>query len=68
MSNRHAACPDRGGEYTPAVAVEVKRYQKAGGWLTRYWAVYVNGELLAVVLYRKGAMAITEALRVAHQK
>jgi hypothetical protein len=29
---------------------------------TRYWAVYLNGELLAVTVYKKGAFAIAEAL------
>jgi len=29
---------------------------------TRYWAVYLNGELLAVTVYKKGALAIQEAL------
>ena len=43
--------------------IEVKRYQKPDGYATRYWAVYVDGELLAVVLYRKGAMAIVELIR-----
>ena len=38
--------------------VEVKRYRKDDGYPTRYWAVYVDGELLAVVVYRKGAAAI----------
>lgn len=44
------------------IAIEVKRYQKSQGWATRYWAVYVDGELLAVVLYRKGAQAIAAKL------
>lgn len=46
----------------PSIKVEVRRYRKPEGWQTRYWAVYVDEELLAVVLYRKGAMAIAEAL------
>ena len=29
---------------------------------TRFWAVYVDGELLAVVVYRKGAMAIADLI------
>lgn len=37
--------------------VEVTRYRKVDGFLTRHWAVTVNGELLAVTLYRKGALA-----------
>ncbi|MGA0846277.1 MAG: hypothetical protein ACO3RV_07010 [Luteolibacter sp.] len=42
--------------------IEIKRYKKPDGYATRYWGVYVDGELLAVVLYRKGAMAIAEML------
>ena len=38
--------------------IEVKRYRKSDGFATRYWAIYVDGELLAVILYRKGAQAI----------
>ena len=45
-----------------AVMIEVKPYLKADGYRTRYWAVYVDGELLAVVLYRKGAQAIADML------
>ena len=29
---------------------------------TRHWAVWVNGELLAVTVYKKGALAIRETL------
>lgn len=42
--------------------IEVKPYQKPDGYRTRHWAVYVDGELLAVVLYRKGALAIADML------
>jgi hypothetical protein len=42
--------------------VEVTRYRKPNGFLTRHWAVFVNGELLAVTLYRKGALAVAVAL------
>ena len=44
------------------VMIEVKPYLKADGYRTRYWAVYVDGELLAVVVYRKGAQAIADML------
>jgi hypothetical protein len=37
--------------------ISVNRY--AG---TRYWAVWVNGELLAVTVYKKGALAIRDKL------
>lgn len=42
--------------------IEVKRYRKPDGYPSRYWGVYVDGELLAVVLYRKGALAIAAML------
>lgn len=49
--------------------IEIQRYRKRDGWPTRYWAVYVNGEILAVVVYRKGAEAIAEMLtRLKHRK
>jgi hypothetical protein len=28
----------------------------------RHWAIYVNGELLAVTVYKKGALAVRDAL------
>jgi hypothetical protein len=42
--------------------IEIKKYQKPDGYATRYWGVYVDGELLAVVLYRKGAVAIADLI------
>ena len=42
--------------------VEVTRYRKPDGWPTRYWAVLIDGNLLAVTLYRKGAEAVARAL------
>jgi hypothetical protein len=42
--------------------IEVARYRKPDGWPTRHWAVFVNGDLLAVTLYRKGALAVAAAL------
>jgi hypothetical protein len=42
--------------------IEVKRYRKPDGYATRYWGIYVDGELLAVVLYRKGAHAIVDLI------
>jgi hypothetical protein len=44
------------------VMIEVKRYRKPDGYATRYWGIYVDGDLLAVVLYRKGAMAIADLI------
>ena len=37
--------------------IRVNRYGE-----TRYWAVWVNGELLAVTVYKKGAIAIRDKL------
>ena len=37
--------------------IEVRKYRQ-----TRFWAVYVDGELLAVVVYRKGARAIADMM------
>ncbi len=42
--------------------IEVTRYCRKDGWETRYWAVLIDGELLAVTLYRKGAEAVARAL------
>ncbi len=47
--------------------IEVKRYRKPDGYATRYWAVYVDGELLAVTVYRKGAQAVAELLMKAYR-
>ena len=40
--------------------ITIKHYRS-----TRYWAVYINGTLLAVVLYKKGAKAIAETIAAA---
>ena len=37
--------------------IEIRKYRQ-----TRFWAVYVDGELLAVTVYRKGAEAIADLL------
>lgn len=37
--------------------ISVNRYGE-----TRYWAVWVNSELLAVTVYKKGALAIRDKL------
>ena len=38
--------------------IEIRKYRQ-----TRFWAVYVDGELLAVTVYRKGAQAIADLIR-----
>jgi len=45
-------------EEAPAPA-QIARYG------TRFWAVYLNGELLAVTVYKKGAVAVQELLNSA---
>jgi hypothetical protein len=37
--------------------VRVEKYRR-----TRYWAVWIDGSLLAVTVYRKGALAIQQVL------
>ena len=44
------------------MTVEVTRYCKADGYVTRYWSVRINGELLVVTVYRKGAEAVARAI------
>lgn len=41
---------------------EKRPYFAKGGYATRFWAIYLNGELLAVTVYRKGAIAIAQKL------
>ncbi len=43
--------------------VEVTRYRKPDGYASRYWAVWVDGELLAVTLYRRGAVAVANLIQ-----
>jgi hypothetical protein len=60
----------QGGEYTGEPVWEgekggdiiVTQYFAKGGYATRFWAIYLNGELLAVTVYRKGALAIAQKL------
>lgn len=47
--------------------VEVEKYRKPDGYATRYWSVVVDGELLAVTLYRKGAEAVARAITNTNQ-
>ena len=42
--------------------IHVARYRKADGYQTRFWSVTVDGELLAVTVYRRGAQAVANAL------
>ena len=47
--------------------VAVEKYRKPDGYATRYWSVVVDGELLAVTLYRKGAVAVARAITNSNQ-
>ena len=47
---------EKSGAYSPT------RYRKPDGYATRFWSVMVNGELLAVTVYRKGAEAVASAI------
>ena len=47
--------------------VEVEKYRKPDGYATRYWSVIVDGKLLAVTLYRKGAVAVAQAITNTNQ-
>jgi hypothetical protein len=42
--------------------VQVEKYRKPDGYQTRFWSVTVDGELLAVTVYRRGAQAVANAL------
>ncbi len=43
-------------EQVPTMKAAVTRYG------ARHWAVYYNGQLLAVTVYKKGALAVKNAL------
>jgi hypothetical protein len=43
-----------------AMQITVTRYG------ARHWAVYLDGQLLAVTVYKKGALAVQDALCPAH--
>ena len=38
--------------------IEITKYDGS-----RFWAVYLDGELLAVTVYKKGAMAVAACIR-----
>jgi hypothetical protein len=42
----------------PPPAITVGRYRKADGFPTRHFAIHIDGDLLAVTVYRKGAEAV----------
>jgi len=48
------------------VKIEVRPYLKADGWKTKYWGVYVDGSLLGLTVYKKGALAIAALLNELH--
>jgi hypothetical protein len=52
----HAVETQAGAPIRSQIRTEVTRYGN------RFWAVYLNGELLAVTVYKKGAVAVQKAL------
>ncbi len=40
------------------MTIEIRRYRES-----RFWGVFLDGELLAVTVYRKGATAVADAIR-----
>lgn len=46
----------------PPPEITVSRYRKEDGFPTRHFAIHVNGALLAVTVYRKGAEAVRAKL------
>ncbi len=47
---------------SPAPTITVSRYRKDDGYATRNFAIYIDGSLLAVTLYRKGAETVRAKL------
>jgi hypothetical protein len=47
---------------SPVPSITVGRYRKADGFQTRNFAIHVDGILLAVTVYRKGAAAVRSKL------
>jgi hypothetical protein len=45
------------------IEIKIDRWKR-----TRYWSVWLNQELLAVVLYKKGALAIKKAILTLQQR
>ena len=43
-----------------STAITISKYKK-----TAHWAVYINDSLLVVAVYKKGALAVKEALLAA---
>jgi len=54
MSIRNDSGPPIGAGFND---VKVEKYKQ-----TRYWAVWINDQLLAITVYKKGALAIREFL------
>src|SRR5262249_42377021 len=57
---RTAAAPTLGGGRT---MLSITRYRN-----TRYWALWEGGQLLAVTVYKKGAVALMRRLQLARRK
>jgi len=60
MDDRVQESPSVGRYAAPALTIT--RYHARCGRRTRHWAVWLDHELLAVTVYRKGAEAIVREL------
>lgn len=47
---------------SPAPEITVGRYKPGGGYTTRFFAIHLDGILLAVTVYKKGAEAVRSKL------
>jgi hypothetical protein len=46
------------GKFIPSEGIEIKPYVAKGGYTTRFFGVYEDGNLLTVSVYKKGAEVI----------
>jgi hypothetical protein len=46
----------------PPLVIETEIKTLVTRYGTRFWAIYLNGQLLAVTVYKKGALAVQAAL------
>jgi hypothetical protein len=53
-------CKSCGGELSPGDQAKFGKYRES-----RFWAIWINDQLLAVTVYRKGALAILAYLGLA---
>lgn len=53
--------PQASLNFAPHLQIEITKYRR-----TRFYAIHLNGNLLAVTVYKKGAMAIRDVLQSQH--